>query len=287
VNRRLDGRVALVTGAGRGIGRAHALALAAQGAAVVINDVGADLDGSGGDAGPAEAVAAEVVSAGGWGLADTTDVASIDGGRRAVARTIDAYGRIDIVVNNAGFAHGGGDVIHPVEDELDALLGVHLKGALGTMAAAFPYMAARGWGRIVNTVSEAALDPRFVGALGYGAAKAALWSATLAAAAEGVPLGITVNAVSPGARTRMNADLLDAGFRAGASAGLDLDPAHVADVVAYLASDEAGDITGRIIHAAGGEVREYATARSSGTDLVERLQRRRRPAAAHQPNGSS
>jgi len=287
VNRRLDGRVALVTGAGRGSGRAHALALAAQGAAVVINDVGADLDGSGGDAGPAEAVAAEVVSAGGWGLADTTDVASIDGGRRAVARTIDAYGRIDIVVNNAGFAHGGGDVIHPVEDELDALLGVHLKGALGTMAAAFPYMAARGWGRIVNTVSEAALDPRFVGALGYGAAKAALWSATLAAAAEGVPLGITVNAVSPGARTRMNADLLDAGFRAGASAGLDLDPAHVADVVAYLASDEAGDITGRIIHAAGGEVREYATARSSGTDLVERLQRRRRPAAAHQPNGSS
>jgi NAD(P)-dependent dehydrogenase (short-subunit alcohol dehydrogenase family) len=287
VNRRLDGRVALVTGAGRGIGRAHALALAAQGAAVVINDVGADLDGSGGDAGPAEAVAAEVVSAGGWGLADTTDVASIDGGRRAVARTIDAYGRIDIVVNNAGFAHGGGDVIHPVEDELDALLGVHLKGALGTMAAAVPYMAARGWGRIVNTVSEAALDPRFVGALGYGAAKAALWSATLAAAAEGVPLGITVNAVSPGARTRMNADLLDAGFRAGASAGLDLDPAHVADVVAYLASDEAGDITGRIIHAAGGEVREYATARSSGTDLVERLQRRRRPAAAHQPNGSS
>lgn len=287
MNRRLDGRVALVTGAGRGIGRAHALALAAEGAAVVINDVGADLDGSGGDAGPAEAVAAEVVSAGGWGLADTTDVASIDGGRRAVARTIDAYGRIDIVVNNAGFAHGGGDVIHPVEDELDALLGVHLKGALGTMAAAFPDMAARGWGRIVNTVSEAALDRRFVGALGYGAAKAALWSATLAAAAEGVPLGITVNAVSPGARTRMNADLLDAGFRAGASAGLDLDPAHVADVVAYLASDEAGDITGRIIHAAGGEVREYATARSSGTDLVERLQRRRRPAAARQPNGSS
>jgi NAD(P)-dependent dehydrogenase (short-subunit alcohol dehydrogenase family) len=110
-----------------------------------------------------------------------------------------------------------------------------------------------------------------VGSLGYGAAKAALWSATLVAAAEGAAHGITVNAVSPGARTRMNAELLDTGFRAGASARLDLNPAHVADVVAYLASEEAGDITGRIFHAAGGEVREYATARSSRTDLVERL----------------
>jgi NAD(P)-dependent dehydrogenase (short-subunit alcohol dehydrogenase family) len=271
MSRRLDGRVALVTGAGRGIGRAHALALAAQGAAVVVNDVGAQLDGSGSDAGPAGAVAAEVVSAGGWGMADITDVASIDGGRRAVARAIDVCGRIDIVVNNAGFGLGGGDVAHPVEAELDALLAVHLKAALGTMAAAFPDMAARGWGRIVNTVSEAALDKRFVGSLGYGAAKAALWSATLVAAAEGAAHGITVNAVSPGARTRMNAELLDTGFRAGASARLDLNPAHVADVVAYLASEEAGDITGRIFHAAGGEVREYATARSSRTDLVERL----------------
>jgi NAD(P)-dependent dehydrogenase (short-subunit alcohol dehydrogenase family) len=278
MSRRLPGRVALVTGGGRGIGRAHALALAARGAAVVVNDVGAALDGSGRDAGPAEQVVAEVVSAGGWGLADTTDVASIDGGRRAVARAIDAFGRIDIVVNNAGFAHGGGDVERPVEAEIDALLAVHLKAALGTMAAAFPDMAARGWGRIVNTVSEAALDARFVGSLGYGAAKAALWSATLAAAAEGAAHGITVNAVSPGARTRMNADLLDAGFRAGASARLDLDPAHVAAVVAYLASDEAGDITGRIIHAAGGEVREYATTRSSRSDLVGRLRSALEPA---------
>jgi NAD(P)-dependent dehydrogenase (short-subunit alcohol dehydrogenase family) len=278
MSRRLPGRVALVTGGGRGIGRAHALALAARGAAVVVNDVGAALDGSGRDAGPAEQVVAEVVSAGSWGLADTTDVASIDGGRRAVARAIDAFGRIDIVVNNAGFAHGGGDVERPVEAEIDALLAVHLKAALGTMAAAFPDMAARGWGRIVNTVSEAALDARFVGSLGYGAAKAALWSATLAAAAEGAAHGITVNAVSPGARTRMNADLLDAGFRAGASARLDLDPAHVAAVVAYLASDEAGDITGRIIHAAGGEVREYATTRSSRSDLVGRLRSALEPA---------
>lgn len=268
---RLDGRVALVTGAGRGLGRAHALALAARGATVVVNDLGAAVDGSGRDSGPADAVAAEVRAAGGQALADDTDVASIDGGRLVVARAIAAFGRIDIVVNNAGFAHGGGTVERPVEAEIDALLSVHLKAALGTMAAAFADMRTRRWGRIVNIVSEAALDRRFVAALGYGAAKAALWSATLAAAAEGAAHGITVNGISPGARTRLNAELLDAGFREGTSSALDLDPAHVAAVVAYLASNEADDISGRILHAAGGELREYTTTRSSRTDLVDRL----------------
>jgi NAD(P)-dependent dehydrogenase (short-subunit alcohol dehydrogenase family) len=258
-----EDRVALVTGAGRGLGRAHALALAANGAAVVVNDV---------DVGPAEAVAAEVRAAGGRAVADGTDVASIAGGGRAVAVAIDTFGRIDILVNNAGFAHGGGSVEQPVVEELDALVDVHLKAAVGTMAAALVDMRGRGWGRIVNTVSEASLDPRFVASLGYGLAKAALWSATLVAAVEAAPYGVTVNAISPGARTRLNAEVLDAGFRSGASAGLDLDPAHVAAVVAYLASDEAGDITGRVIHAAGGHVREYSTVRTSDSDLVRRLQ---------------
>jgi NAD(P)-dependent dehydrogenase (short-subunit alcohol dehydrogenase family) len=267
----LAGRVALVTGGGRGIGRAHALALAADGAAVMVNDLGTTLDGRGRDAAPAEAVAATIRSAGGEARADTTDVASVDGGRRAVARTIEAFGRIDILVNNAGFAHGGGTVEQPVEHEIDALLDVHLKAALGTMSAAFADMRRRGWGRIVNTVSEASLDPRFVGWVGYAAAKAALWAATLAAAAEGAPEGITVNAISPGARTRMNAELIDAGFRNGSSSALDLDPAHVAAVAAYLVSDAAADITGRIVHAAGGELREYTTTRSARTPLVERL----------------
>jgi NAD(P)-dependent dehydrogenase (short-subunit alcohol dehydrogenase family) len=267
----LAGRVALVTGGGRGIGRAHALALAADGAAVMVNDLGTTLEGRGRDATPAEALAAAIRSSGAEARADTTDVASVDGGRRAVARTIEAFGRIDILVNNAGFAHGGGTVEEPVEHEIDALLDVHLKAALGTMAAAFADMRRRGWGRIVNTVSEASLDPRFVGSVGYAAAKAALWAATLAAAAEGFPHGITVNAISPGARTRMNAELIDAGFRDGSSSALDLDPAHVGAVVAYLVSDAATDITGRIVHAAGGELREYTTTRSARTPLVERL----------------
>jgi NAD(P)-dependent dehydrogenase (short-subunit alcohol dehydrogenase family) len=271
VSGRLDGRVALVTGAGRGIGRAHALALAARGATVVVNDLGTALDGSGTDARPAAVVVAEIEAAGGEAMPDTTDVGSVAGGRLAVERVIDACGRIDIVVNNAGFAHGGGSVTQLDEREVDRLIDVHFKAALGTMSAAAVDMTRRGWGRIVNTVSEVALDARLTGSVGYGAAKAALWSATLAASAELAVHGITVNAISPGARTRMNADLLDAGFRGGASAALDLDPTYVAAVVAFLVSDEAADITGRIVHAAGGQVREYTTTRTSRSELVDRI----------------
>lgn len=265
-----DRRVALVTGAGRGIGRSHALTLASRGHAVVVNDIGAALDGSGRDESPAQSVVDEIVMAGGTAIADGTDVASVEGGRAAVAAAIAAYGRIDIVVNNAGFAHGGGDVEAPDVDHLTALLAVHYFAAVGTMTAAFADMRLRGWGRIVNTVSEVALDTRMPGSLGYGAAKAAVWSATITAARTGAPLGITVNAISPGARTRMNEDLLDAGAL-GSRPMPDLSPQHVADVVAYLASDEAGDITGRIVHAAGGAIREYSTTRSSKTELVARL----------------
>ena len=143
---RLGGRVALVTGAGRGLGRAHAHALARDGALVVVNDLGTALDGSGTDSGPAEAVANEITATGGRAVADTTDVASIQGGVAAVLVALDAYGRIDIVVNNAGFAHGGGEVEHPIDAELDALFGVHYKAALGTISAAFGPMRAQASG---------------------------------------------------------------------------------------------------------------------------------------------
>ena len=269
----LTARVALVTGAGRGLGRAHALTLAAKGLRVVVNDLGTDLDGRGADEHPARAVVAEIEGAGGVAVVDTADVASLAGGAAAVGAAVDAFGRIDVVVNNAGFASGGGTLEEPVDAELDALLAVHFKATVGTMSAAFPLMRAQGYGRIVNTVSEVALDARFDGGMGYAAAKAAVWSATLHAARLGAGAGITVNAISPGARTRMSASALDAGFREGASAALDLRPEHVARVVAYLASEDAGDITGRIIHAAGGAVREYSTTRTSRSDLAERLAR--------------
>jgi NAD(P)-dependent dehydrogenase (short-subunit alcohol dehydrogenase family) len=263
----------LVTGAGRGLGRAHALALAADGMCVVVNDLGAGLDGRGTDARPAREVVAEIEAAGGAAVADITDVASLAGGAAAVEHALDAFGRIDVVVNNAGFAAGGGTVEEPVDAGLDGLLAVHFKATVGTMSAAFPPMRAQGYGRIVNTVSEVALDARFAGGLGYGAAKAAVWSATLHAAHEAAGSGITVNAISPGARTRMSGPALDAGFRDGASDELDLRPEHVARVVAYLASEDAGDITGRVVHAAGGAVREYATTRTGRSDLVHRLGR--------------
>jgi NAD(P)-dependent dehydrogenase (short-subunit alcohol dehydrogenase family) len=240
---------------------------------VVVNDLGVDLDGRGDDAEPARAVVAEIEQAGGEAVADTTNVASMAGGRDAVAAALDAFGRIDVVVNNAGFASGGGTVDAPVEAELDALFAVHFTASVATTSAAVPTMRDQGYGRIVNTVSEVALDARFDGSLGYGAAKAAVWSATLHAARALAHTGITVNAISPGARTRMSAPVLDAGFRDDASAALDLRPEHVARVVAYLASEEAGDITGRVIHAAGGAVREYTTRRSARSELVERLQR--------------
>ena len=211
----MTARVALVTGAGRGLGRAHALALAARGMWVVVNDLGTDLDGQGADDGPARSVVAEIEEAGGVAIADTTDVASLAGGAAAVGAALDAFGRVDVVVNNAGFAGGGGTVDEPVGAELDALFAVHFTATVGTMSAALPMMRAQGYGRIVNTVSEVALDPRFDGGLGYSAAKAAVWSATLHAARHSADTGITVNAISPGARTRMSAPALDAGFRDG------------------------------------------------------------------------
>jgi NAD(P)-dependent dehydrogenase (short-subunit alcohol dehydrogenase family) len=171
---------------------------------VIVNDVGTDLDGRGTDARPAREVVTQIEAAGGAAVVDTTDVASLAGGAAAVAHALDAFGRIDVVVNNAGFAAGGGTLEAPVDAELDALFAVHFKATVGTMSAAFPVMRTQGYGRIVNTVSEVALDARFNGGLGYGAAKAAVWSATLHAAHEGAGAGITANAVSPGecARTR-------------------------------------------------------------------------------------
>ena len=268
--RLLEGRVALVTGAGRGIGRAHALTLAREGALVVVNDLGCTVEGQDSDRSVAVGVVEEIRSLGGTAIDDASDISTFAGAAAAIHAAVGAFGGIDILVNNAGITGGPGSVEEVAEESLDLLMAVHYKGAIGTVRAAFPLMKRQRYGRIVNTVSEAAFPvPRGQGAggPGYPAAKAAVWSATLGMAREGVAYGITVNAISPGARTRMSSGLLDTGV----SAGLDLDPEHVARVVAYLVSERAGDINGRVVHAAAGAIREYQITRTAQTELVQRL----------------
>jgi NAD(P)-dependent dehydrogenase (short-subunit alcohol dehydrogenase family) len=264
----LSGKVALVTGGGRGIGRAHSLLLAERGAAVLVCDLGVALDGSGADASVAESVVQEIRSRGGSAEPDVSDISTFAGGESAVQAAIAAFGRIDIVVNNAGIT-GGGPIETVDEESLRKVFAVNFYGTIAVTKAAWPHLRVQHWGRVINTVSEVALDTKMGGGgVGYGAAKAAVWSATISLAREGQAHGITVNAISPGATTRMN----DAMFAANPPpADLDLDPLHVARVAAWLASDEAADVTGRVIHAAGGHHREYLVARHRDTDLVARL----------------
>ncbi len=267
----LQGRVALVTGAGRGLGAAHARALAAAGAAVVVNDVGASMDGSERGMAVADGVAADVLAQGGQAVVDHSDISTFAGAAAAVACAVDAFGRIDIVVNNAGIVSPG--TVEDIEEAaLQRLLAVHLTGSVGTIRAAFPTMRAQRYGRIVNTISEAALDTRMADSVGYSSAKAAIWGLTMATAKQGAPYGITANAVSPGALTRMSENFLaSAGPQGSGAAVLDLSPEHVSRVVVRLVAPDAADVTGRVVHAAGGQVREYVLRRTGDTDLVRRL----------------
>jgi len=251
-----DGRVAIVTGAGRGLGRAHALEFARQGAAVVVNDIGVELDGRGGSSGPADEVVEEIEKTGGKAIVNRADVADWEQTRGLVKAALDAFGRLDVVVNNAGFVRDR-MFVNASEEEWDAVVRVHLKGhfCVARHAAAHWRDEAKAGrpvdARIINTSSGAGLQGS-VGQSAYSAAKAAIAGLTLVQAAELGRYGTTANAIAPSARTRMTetvfADMMkrpEDGFDAMA-------PENVSPLVVWLGSAESREVTGRIFEVSGG-----------------------------------
>jgi len=254
----LEGKVAIVTGAGRGIGRGEALALAREGAAVVVNDVGVALDGSSEGHSPADAVVAEIEAAGGTAMANHADVASFPSAAGLVHDTVERFGRLDILVNNAGVLRDSMS-FSMSEDDWDAVIRVHLKGhfAPSKFAAAHWRDVAKAGGdstgRIVNTVSEAGLYGQ-AGQANYTAAKAGIAGMTIGLAREVKKYGVTVNAVAPRARTRMT-DTVLGDFGAPPAEGFDeWDPENIGPVVAWLAGPDAAKVNGQVLIVFGAHV---------------------------------
>jgi len=256
MNGLVEGRVVVVTGAGRGIGRAHALAFAAEGARVVVNDLGAALDGRGGEAGPAQQVVDEIRAAGGEAVANTDDVASWDGAASLVSTAVEAFGGLDVLVNNAGFLRDR-MLVNLAEDEWDAVVRVHLKGHFAPLRHAAEYWRGEAKAgrtraaRVVNTSSGAGLLGS-VGQGNYSAAKAGILGLTTVAAAEFGRYGVTVNAIAPAARTRMTEKTFD---MAAPDDGFDaMAPENVSPLVVWLGSVESSSVTGRVFEVDGGRV---------------------------------
>ena len=238
----LDGRVAVVTGSGRGIGREFVLCMAREGASVVVNDVGGSVDGRGTEEDPAAQVCKEVEALGGKAVPSYDSVAEFDGAQRIVQTAVDAFGKIDILVNNAGIVRDR-TLVKMTEEDFDAVMGVHLKGSFNCAHHAAQRMKEAGYGRIINITSSAGLRGNF-GQTNYGGAKAALMGLTFIWALELGRSGITVNAVAPAGATRMTAGLLE---RTGEPPRPELDPALNAPLVAFLASERAGHVNGQIL----------------------------------------
>jgi NAD(P)-dependent dehydrogenase (short-subunit alcohol dehydrogenase family) len=242
---RMKNRVAVVTGAGNGLGREHALLLAREGASVVVNDLGGTVNGAGGDSAAADQVVNEIRAAGGSAVASYDSVATPEGAQGLINTAIKSFGRIDALINNAGILRDKSFVKMALED-FEAVLRVHLLGSTYCTKAAWPLMMEQKYGRIVMTTSVAGTSGNF-GQANYGAAKMGLLGLMNVLAVEGAKANIRVNAVSPGAATRMTQGL------GAVSSEIDqlMQPAHVAPAVAYLAS-EACDFTAHIISAAAG-----------------------------------
>jgi NAD(P)-dependent dehydrogenase (short-subunit alcohol dehydrogenase family) len=249
----LDGRVAVVTGSGRGIGREIALCFAREGASVVVNDVGASLDGrssegTGGVAGDAaSATVADIEALGGRAVASRDSVADYEGAGRIIQTAVDAFGRLDILVNNAGIVRDR-TLLKMAEEDYDAVVAVHQKGAFNCTQHAAKHMREAGYGRVVNMTSSAGLRGNF-GQTNYAAAKAAIMGMTFVWALELQRYGITVNAVAPAGLTRMTEGLFAGGEEGEKPA--DEDPALNAPLVAYLASEESGWVNGQVFGRTG------------------------------------
>jgi len=256
---RFDGRVAIITGAGGGLGRAHALELARRGAQVLVNDLGGSLDGSGASSSAAQRVVDEITAAGGVAAPNGDSVATPAGGQAIVQAALTAFGRVDILVNNAGILRD--KAFHKMDQAMvDAVLDVHLKGAFYVSQPAFAAMRAQGYGRIISTSSASGLFGNF-GQANYGAAKAGLAGLTRVLALEGAGHGVKVNAIAPIAATRMTKDLLgDLSSR--------VSPETVSPLVAYLAHEDCS-VSGNVYSVAGGRIARIVVAETHGVVLAE------------------
>ncbi|MDQ1418014.1 MAG: hypothetical protein QOF81_3627, partial [Acidimicrobiaceae bacterium] len=240
-------RVAVITGAGGGLGRQHALLLASRGAQVVVNDLGGSVRGEGGSAGPAEAAAQEINDLGGVAVPDTNSVATPEGGAAIIQTALDAFGRVDIVINNAGILRD--KAFHNMTPDLiDPVLDVHLRGAFNVTRPAWIKMREQSYGRVLNTASNAGILGNF-GQANYGAAKMGLVGFTRVLAQEGGKYNIKANAIAPVAGTRMTEELLG-------PLAEKLDPALVSPIAAWLVHEEC-PVTGEVYSAAGGRIARF------------------------------
>ncbi len=258
---RLKGRNAVVTGAGRGIGRAVALLLAEEGASVIVNDPGVNVDGAGHDNGPADQVVAEIKRAGGNAAANYDSVATA-GGEKMIQQCVETFGRIDILINVAGILRDR-MIFNMSEQEWDEVIAVHLNGHFNTIRPASAYMRQHRYGRIVNFSSISGLRGNS-GQANYGAAKAGIAGLTRVVARDLGRYGVTCNAISPGAQTRMTAQVPEATRQLRAQRGMapvsasvpvvEMTPEHVAPMTVWLCTDDAWNVNGKIFYSAGGVV---------------------------------
>jgi NAD(P)-dependent dehydrogenase (short-subunit alcohol dehydrogenase family) len=296
----LDGKVAIVTGAARGIGREHALALARAGAKVVVNDLGGSLHGEGSDTAPAQQVVAEIEQLGGEAIANGENVADFAGAKRMVDHAVERFDRLDILVNNAGIIRDR-MIVNMEEAEWDAVIAVHLKGHFAPSRHAAAYWREQSKagetvrGRIINTTSPSGVFGN-VGQANYGSAKAGIAAFTVILAQELARYGVTVNAIAPNARTRMTEAAF--GEMPVPEEGFDaMDPANMASTVVALCADEAQDITGQVFYVFGGTVNRlrgwegdvvmYHEGGWEADDLLEELRRQFPDGIAPAPAGEA